>query len=105
MDFVSLMAYDLHGSWENVTGHNSPLYAHNGETGEQRYLNMVRNKPVELNRISVLEHKTFKLTENFEIPDIFDHCKENCKNITKTHLFKYIENFSSKNLKFSDKKL
>ena len=25
--------------------------------------------------------------------------------ITKTHLFKYIENFSSKNLKFSDKKL
>ena len=25
--------------------------------------------------------------------------------ITKTHLFKYIENFSSKNLKISDKKL
>ena len=41
MDYVSLMAYDLHGSWEDVTGHNSPLYAHAGETGEQRYLNMV----------------------------------------------------------------
>ena len=25
--------------------------------------------------------------------------------ITKTHLFKYIENFASKTLKFSDKKL
>ena len=79
MDFVSLMAYDLHGSWENVTGHNSPLYAHNGETGEQRYLNMVRNKPVELKRVSVLAHNALKLIEKFEIPDIFDHYKENCK--------------------------
>lgn len=43
MDFISLMAYDLHGSWENITGHNSPLYAHSGETGDQRYLNMVSN--------------------------------------------------------------
>lgn len=40
MDFVSLMAYDLHGSWENITGHNSPLYPHSGETGDQRFLNM-----------------------------------------------------------------
>ncbi|XP_060571114.1 chitotriosidase-1-like [Ruditapes philippinarum] len=40
MDFISIMTYDLHGSWEDVTGHNSPLYAHSGETGKQRYLNM-----------------------------------------------------------------
>jgi GH18 family chitinase len=42
MDFISIMTYDLHGSWEDVTGHNSPLYAHSGETGKQRYLNMVK---------------------------------------------------------------
>lgn len=25
LDFISVMTYDLHGSWENVTGHSSPL--------------------------------------------------------------------------------
>ena len=35
----------------------------------------------------------------------FRLAKEHNANITKTRLFKYIENFSSKNLKFSDKKL
>ncbi|XP_052231602.1 chitotriosidase-1-like isoform X2 [Dreissena polymorpha] len=40
LDFINLMAYDLHGSFERVTGANSPLYARSGETGEQTYLNM-----------------------------------------------------------------
>ena len=27
VDFINLMAYDLHGSWDGVTGHNAPMYS------------------------------------------------------------------------------
>ncbi|PVD37546.1 hypothetical protein C0Q70_00140 [Pomacea canaliculata] len=40
VDFINLMTYDLHGSWETFTGHNSPLYARGDETGAQRNLNV-----------------------------------------------------------------
>ncbi|XP_012511401.1 PREDICTED: chitotriosidase-1 isoform X1 [Propithecus coquereli] len=40
LDFISLMAYDLHGSWEKVTGHNSPLYKRQGESGAAAQLNV-----------------------------------------------------------------
>ena len=41
VDFINLMTYDLHGSWEKVTGHNSPLYARSAETGDDHDLNLV----------------------------------------------------------------
>ncbi len=34
------MAYDLHGSWEDYTGHHAPLYGRKEETGDARYLNV-----------------------------------------------------------------
>ncbi|WAQ95300.1 CHIA-like protein [Mya arenaria] len=37
---INLMSYDLHGSWEDFTGHHSPLYARSNEQGNQTYLNV-----------------------------------------------------------------
>ncbi|XP_008184295.1 probable chitinase 10 isoform X2 [Acyrthosiphon pisum] len=31
LDFMSIMTYDYHGSWENVTGHVSPAYYKDGD--------------------------------------------------------------------------
>ncbi|XP_059168600.1 acidic mammalian chitinase-like [Physella acuta] len=40
IDFINVMTYDFHGSWENHTGINSPLFAHPTDLDEDAYLNM-----------------------------------------------------------------
>ncbi|KAM9813923.1 acidic mammalian chitinase-like [Neosynchiropus ocellatus] len=39
LDFINVMTYDFHGTWERVTGHNSPLYRGAHDTGDLQYFN------------------------------------------------------------------
>ena len=40
LDFLNVMSYDYHGSWDRKTGHNSPLYASSDESVDDRRLNV-----------------------------------------------------------------
>ncbi|XP_055474133.1 acidic mammalian chitinase [Psammomys obesus] len=40
LDYIHVMTYDFHGSWEGYTGENSPLYKYPTETGSNAYLNV-----------------------------------------------------------------
>ncbi|XP_049812389.1 chitinase-3-like protein 1 isoform X1 [Schistocerca nitens] len=41
LDFINLMTYDLHGSWDSKTGQNAPLYASSADKTEaERQLNV-----------------------------------------------------------------
>jgi chitinase len=40
LDWINLMTYDFHGSWDAVTGQNSPLYAGDHDTGVAATLNI-----------------------------------------------------------------
>ena len=39
LDFINVMSYDLHGHWDKMTGHHSPLYHHPDDANI--YLNTV----------------------------------------------------------------
>ena len=39
---LNVMAYDLQGAWNPITGHQSPLYDRPSESAESKKLNVVR---------------------------------------------------------------
>uniref|UniRef100_A0AAY4C7R6 Acidic mammalian chitinase n=1 Tax=Denticeps clupeoides TaxID=299321 RepID=A0AAY4C7R6_9TELE len=39
LDFMNVMTYDFHGTWETFTGHNSPLYQGSKDSGDLIYFN------------------------------------------------------------------
>merc|ERR1712002_259459 len=39
LDFINVMTYDFHGTWERFTGHNSPLYRGSQDSGDLIYFN------------------------------------------------------------------
>ncbi|KAM6980679.1 putative chitinase 10 [Aplochiton taeniatus] len=39
LDFINVMTYDFHGTWETFTGHNSPLFSGDQDEGELIYFN------------------------------------------------------------------
>ncbi|KAM9364888.1 acidic mammalian chitinase-like [Pholidichthys leucotaenia] len=40
LDFINVMTYDFHGTWEQFTGHNSPLYRGSMDFGDLIYFNV-----------------------------------------------------------------
>uniref|UniRef100_A0A2I3RGS8 chitinase n=1 Tax=Pan troglodytes TaxID=9598 RepID=A0A2I3RGS8_PANTR len=40
LDYIHVMTYDLHGSWEGYTGENSPLYKYPTDISSNAYLNV-----------------------------------------------------------------
>ena len=41
LDFINVMTYDFHGTWEQFTGHNSPLFRGSEDSGDLIYFNTV----------------------------------------------------------------
>jgi len=72
VDWINIMSYDMHGSWDNTTGHNAPLYSH--EFDKDKLLNVdyavklwsthVPSKKLVLGVASY--GRSFKLREGFE---------------------------------------
>jgi len=78
LDFIHLMAYDYHGKWDLVTGHNAPLYARDDESPAAKMLNVqfsvdyILEKGVPANKLIVglpLYGRTF-LLQNPQNPSI-----------------------------------
>lgn len=71
LDFINVMTYDFHGTWERFTGHNSPLYQGSADDGELIYFNTDfamnywkdQGTPVEKLRMGFATYgRTFRLT-------------------------------------------
>uniref|UniRef100_A0A3B5AYI1 Acidic mammalian chitinase n=1 Tax=Stegastes partitus TaxID=144197 RepID=A0A3B5AYI1_9TELE len=73
MDFINVMTYDFHGTWETFTGHNSPLYRGSNDAGNLIYFNTDfamkywrdNGTPVEKLRMGFATYgRTFRLTSS-----------------------------------------
>jgi len=71
LDFINVMTYDFHGTWERVTGHNSPLFRGSEDKGDLIYFNTDyamkywrdQGTPVEKLRMGFAAYgRTFRLT-------------------------------------------
>ncbi|KAL7837324.1 hypothetical protein SRHO_G00270350 [Serrasalmus rhombeus] len=73
LDFINVMTYDFHGTWERFTGHNSPLYQGAHDEGDLIYFNTDyamrywrdNGTPVEKLRMGFATYgRTFRLTSS-----------------------------------------
>ncbi|XP_031582683.2 acidic mammalian chitinase-like [Oreochromis aureus] len=73
LDFINVMTYDFHGTWEQFTGHNSPLYRGSQDFGDLIYFNVDyamkywrdNGTPLEKLRMGFASYgRTFRLTSS-----------------------------------------
>uniref|UniRef100_A0A4W5LYV1 GH18 domain-containing protein n=1 Tax=Hucho hucho TaxID=62062 RepID=A0A4W5LYV1_9TELE len=63
LDFINVMTYDFHGTWEQFTGHNSPLYRGAHDKGDLIFFNTVRKDYTQTDRMfSSVYNDTFVVT-------------------------------------------
>ncbi|KAK9528402.1 hypothetical protein VZT92_012564 [Zoarces viviparus] len=73
LEFINVMTYDFHGTWERFTGHNSPLFRGSEDFGDLVYFNADyamkywrdKGTPVEKLRMGFAAYgRTFRLTSS-----------------------------------------
>ena len=62
LDFVNLLTYDFHGTWEDLTGINAPLLPRRGESKEDRERNVVSPPSLSLSLLSLSLPSLFTLS-------------------------------------------
>ena len=65
LDFVNLMTFDLHGTWDDLTGINAPLLPRRGETKDDRKLNVV--SPFSLSLLSLSRSLALSLSRSLAL--------------------------------------
>ena len=72
LDIINIMANDLHGGWDNVTGSNAPLYAHQFDTDKTLNVDFavrywLKYVPAEKLVLGISSYgRSFALKEGFE---------------------------------------
>jgi chitinase len=78
LDIINIMAYDLHGGWDNVTGSNAPLYGHQFDSDKTLNVDYalrywLKYVPAEKLVLGVSSYgRSFKLKEGYEACPLTD---------------------------------
>lgn len=65
-----MMTYDFHGTWERVTGHNSPLYRGSQDFGDLIYFNTVSRDTYCDLTLGMISNKGMICLRYFGVPNL-----------------------------------